>query len=51
MKKSRREKTGRARGQKNEGRKERLKAFIDEKESIRRRKPVTTPSEIIPYNT
>jgi hypothetical protein len=33
------QKTGRARGQKNEGRKERLKAFIDDKETKRRRKP------------
>jgi hypothetical protein len=32
-------KTGRAGGQKNEGRKERLKAFIDVKETKRRRKP------------
>jgi hypothetical protein len=35
----RKKKTGSAGGQKNEGRKERLKAFIDEKETKRRRKP------------
>jgi hypothetical protein len=35
----RKKKIGRAGGQKNEGRKERLKAFIDEKEAKRRRKP------------
>jgi hypothetical protein len=35
----RKKKTGRAGGQKNGGRKERLKAFIDEKEAKRRRKP------------
>jgi hypothetical protein len=38
-KSERKKKTGRAGGQKNEGRKERLKAFIDEKETKRRRKP------------
>jgi hypothetical protein len=32
----RKKKPGRARGQKNEGRKERLKSFIDEKEAIRK---------------
>jgi hypothetical protein len=33
------QKTERAGGQKNEGCRERLKAFIDEKEAIRRKKP------------
>jgi hypothetical protein len=38
-KSERKKKTERAGGQKNEGRKERLKASIDEKETRRRRKP------------
>jgi hypothetical protein len=39
LKKRKKEKTGRAGGQKNKDRKERLKAFIDDKETKRRRKP------------
>jgi hypothetical protein len=39
LKSERNKKTRRTGGQKNEGRKERLKAFIDDKETKRRRKP------------